>query len=112
MDVTTDNEQDAISDYGSDFTPDVEVVLDGLLQQHNTSSEYNLDLLLADIESNEIAYRAKLPSRRLSHKTQSGNQTPVWRLSTNEKKFPPEINCHENGTATRKSNRNLCGTTK
>lgn len=46
-------QQDGISDYGSDFTPDEEEILNVLLQQAPAGSTTDLDLLLKDIEDDE-----------------------------------------------------------
>lgn len=56
-------EHDVASDYGSDFTPDEEEILSGLLQQAPVPATEDAGLILRDIEDNEDPPGAR--SRRL-----------------------------------------------
>lgn len=67
MDVIVTDQQDVFSDYGSDFTPDEEEILNALL--HHTSEQDdspNTDpnLLLKDIEDEERPRGARVPHRQ------------------------------------------------
>jgi hypothetical protein len=71
MDVT--GQQDGLSEYGSDFTPDEEDILIGLLQQAPLSPSTATtipDLQLKDIEDDEAPRGAKV-LRRLGHERRS-----------------------------------------
>ena len=61
MDGAIFEQQDGISDYGSDFTPDEEEILNGLLQRVPAESVSESDLLLKDIEENEGPRGARVP---------------------------------------------------
>ncbi|KAL2042436.1 hypothetical protein N7G274_004928 [Stereocaulon virgatum] len=73
---------DGLSEYGSDFTPDEEEILIGLLQQEPLSSSSATtipDLQLRDIEDNEAPRGAKV-FRRLGHERRGyavGNMQPA-----------------------------------
>ncbi|KAL8946595.1 MAG: hypothetical protein Q9222_007031, partial [Ikaeria aurantiellina] len=56
-------EQDGASDYGSDFTPDEEQILQSLLQQTPINTAQYPDLSLKDIESDESPQGARVPRR-------------------------------------------------
>lgn len=60
MDVVP-NDISSTSDYGSDFTPDEEEILNGLLQRLPVGSPPPVDLLLKDIENDETPLGAKFP---------------------------------------------------
>lgn len=55
------NDLSSTSDYGSDFTPDEEEILNGLLQRLPVGSPSPLGLLLKDIEDDETPLGAKVP---------------------------------------------------
>ena len=61
MDGAIFEQQDGISDYGSEFTPDEEEILNGLLQQVPAELVTDSDLLLKDIEDNEGPRGARVP---------------------------------------------------
>lgn len=74
-------EQDAISDYGSDFTPDEEELLYSLLQQKPDLSAQKEVLVLGGIEDHEGPSGAKIPrmlyQRRQSAGSASTPQQPT-----------------------------------
>ena len=102
MDVIIANQQDATSDYGSDFSSDEEVILNSLLQQHHVPSDPELDLLLADIGNDETSHTAKIPFRRPSHRIRSESGTPVWKFHANKRKLSIEIEGYESSSSPRK----------
>ena len=55
------DQQDGVSDYGSDFTPDEEEIVNALLQQVPAESVVDSNLLLRDIEDDEGPRGARLP---------------------------------------------------
>ena len=82
MDVSVTDQNDGLSDYGSDFTADEEEILKGLLEQV-PSHEANLpeaspNLQLRDIEDDENPRGAKV-LRRLVYERQ-GYDVPAVRL--------------------------------
>ena len=63
MDVIVTEQQDGLSDYGSDFTPDEEEILKGLLQQPPREPDNPItdpDLQLKDIDDEAIPKRARV----------------------------------------------------
>ena len=67
MDMYVTNPQDGFSDYGSDFTPDEEEILNALLQQtleQDDGPNTDPDLLLKDIEDEYGPRGAKVPHRQ------------------------------------------------
>ena len=86
-------QQDGISDYGSDFTPDEEEILNVLLQQVPAESVVDSDLLLKDIEDNEGPLGARFP-RALWREVQD----PSSRIQAAENSLPGEVECDHNST--------------
>lgn len=109
MDASVVDQQDATSDYGSDFTPDEEVILDSLLQQHHVLLDPDLDLLLADIENDETFHYAQIPFRRPNHKTRSNSGPPLWQFYAKKRKISIEIEDYKGPSSTRKSYPLQCG---
>ena len=68
MDVT--GQQDGLSDYGSDFTPDEEEILNGLLQQAPHKTDTHPSFQLRDIEDDESPRGARVLCR-LGHERRS-----------------------------------------
>ncbi|KAL8871517.1 MAG: hypothetical protein Q9174_002670, partial [Haloplaca sp. 1 TL-2023] len=75
-------EQDEVSDYGSDFTPDEEEILRSLLQQTPPTIATDPDLVLNDLEDNEGPEGAKAHWLRVrqqqpgSSQSETRKQTP------------------------------------
>ena len=66
MDVPVTDQQDGLSDYGSDFTPDEEEVLNALLHQapeqlQDDGPNRDPDILLKDIENEQGPRGARVP---------------------------------------------------
>jgi len=88
MEVPFPDQHDRLSDYGSDFTPDEEEILNGLLQQvpdQGDNPNTDPDQQLKDIEDNEGPRGARIP-RRLGYQQLSTQhpspQTPEKRRVT------------------------------
>lgn len=67
MDLSAADQQDEFSDYGSDFTPDQEEILNALLHQtpeQDDGPNTDPDLLLKDIEDAEGPRGARMPHRQ------------------------------------------------
>lgn len=67
MDMPITDQQDGFSDYGSDFTPDEEEILNALLHQTTEQDDgpnRDPDLLLKDIEDEKGPRGAKVPRRQ------------------------------------------------
>ncbi|KAI4200365.1 MAG: hypothetical protein LQ350_004013, partial [Teloschistes chrysophthalmus] len=70
-------EQDAISDYGSDFTPDEEAILHSLLQQPKPDLAAQKEVLvLGGIEDHEGPSGARIPRLLSQQRQQSGGLNP------------------------------------
>lgn len=66
MVTSVTDQQDGFSDYGSDFTPDEEEILRGLLQQvpdPEDNPNADIDLLLRNNQDDEPPRGAKIPRR-------------------------------------------------
>lgn len=87
-------QQDGISDYGSDFTPDEEEILNGLLQQAPAGLTTDFDLLLKDIEDDGDRCDTIL-SRTLGHERRHSS----LRIHAAEKSLPIEVD-RDNSTTT------------
>ena len=79
-------QQDGISDYGSDFTPDEEEILNILLQQVPAKSIADSDLLLKDIEDNESPRGARFP-----RSVWCKGRNPSLRVQAGEESLPGEV---------------------
>ena len=80
MQNTVSDQQDAASDYGSEFTPDEEEILNGLLQappapESSDNPITDSELLLQDIEGNEGPRGIRLPVF-LQHALSSSMRVP------------------------------------
>lgn len=69
MDMSVTDQQDGLSDYGSDFTPEEEEILNALLHQapeqvQDDGPNGDPDLLLKGIENQEVPRGAKVPRRQ------------------------------------------------
>lgn len=67
MDMPVTDQQDGFSEYGSDFTPDEEEILNALLQQppeQDDGPNTDPDLLLKDIEDEKGPRGARIPCRQ------------------------------------------------
>lgn len=67
MDIRVTDQQDGLSDYGSDFTPDEEEILNALLHQtteRDDGPNGDPDLLLKDAEDEKGPRGAKVPRRQ------------------------------------------------
>lgn len=87
MDVLVADHNDGLSDYGSDFSPDEEVILNGLLQQvpdQGDNPNTDPDQQLKDIEGNEGPSGVRVPRRlgREQHANHHPPQTPEKRRVT------------------------------
>ncbi len=86
-------QQDGISDYGSDFTPDEEEILNVLLQQVPVESTTDLELLLKDIEDDEGPCGARVPrTLRLERRSSS------LRIQAAEASLPIEVEWDNSST--------------
>ena len=86
MDVT--DQQDGLSDYGSEFTPDEEEILNGLLQRvpFEPNNQTTLpSLQLRDIEDDEVPRGAKV-LRRLGHERRSYDDPEMQRQPSVQEK--------------------------
>ena len=95
MDGAILGQQDGISDYGSDFTPDEEEILNVLMQQVPAEAVTDLDLLLKDIEDDEGPCGARIP-RTLWHKRRCSS----LRVQAAGTSLPIEMEWDNNGTTT------------
>ena len=67
MEITVTGQQDKFSDYGSDFSPDEEEILNGLLHQTQEQDEGPISdpgLLLQDIKHEQGPRGARVPRRQ------------------------------------------------
>ena len=72
MDIPVTDQHDGFSDYGSDFTPDEEEILNALLHiPEDNGPNRDPDLLLKDIEGEEGPRGARVPRRE-------GQQRPEY----------------------------------
>lgn len=81
MDVPVTDQQDGFSDYGSDFTPDEEEILNALLHQapeqvQDDGPNRDPDLLLKGIGNEEGPWVAKVP-RRQGQQSQEHSSLPL-----------------------------------
>ncbi len=86
-------QQDGISDYGSDFTPDEEEILNVLLQQAPAGLTTDFDLLLKDIEDDE-GHRDATLSRTLGRERRHSS----LRIQAAEKSLPIEVEWDNSST--------------
>ena len=83
MDIPVTGQQDGFSDYGSDFTPDEEEILNALLQKtpkQDDGSNKDPDLLLKDTEHERGPRSAKIP-RRQGQQYQEHSPLPLSKTS-------------------------------
>lgn len=102
MDISVVDDQDVVSDYGSDFTPDEEDILNGLLHQSPTGPDPDVNLLLADIEDDERLQTARVPPRRFGQKNSGENKIPVWQSYANSRKTSTELGGYLRSSTTSK----------
>ena len=68
MDMPVTDQQDGFSDYGSDFTPDEEEILNALLHpKQDDGPNTDPDLLLKNIEDEQGPRCARVPHRQGQH---------------------------------------------
>ena len=99
MDMPVTDQQDGLSDYGSDFTPDEEEILNALLQQapeqvQDDGPNGDPDLLLKGIENEKGPRGAKVPRRQ----GQQSEEHPSLPLSETR------VTIHINGDNNRSAN--------
>ena len=94
MEVAVTDQDDGLSDYGSDFTADEEEILKGLLQQapfHKANlPEASPSLQLRDIEDDESPRGAKV-SRRLGYERREYNLPAVQLLESERRMVTIQI---------------------
>ena len=74
MDMPITGQQDGVSNYGSDFSPEEEEILNGLLHQspeQDDGPNKDPDLLLQDIEHDQSPRGARVPLRQCAKNTLS-----------------------------------------
>ena len=93
-------QQDSFSDYGSDFTPDEEEILNGLLQSEPLYPGLDSDLCVKDIEDEEYPRGAKVPALVTSQQQYEGiNFSKEWqKKSVTIQIDGDDVNTANNGT--------------
>ncbi|KAL8687803.1 MAG: hypothetical protein Q9218_006129 [Villophora microphyllina] len=89
-------EHDAISDYGSDFTPDEEEILHALLLQGSDASAPEADSVLTGIEDHESPYGARVPRILSQERQQQSGSGPN---TTHEQTSHIAVEMADNSTA-------------
>ncbi|MCJ1466968.1 hypothetical protein MMC07_005590 [Pseudocyphellaria aurata] len=100
MNASSAEVQDGNSDYGSDFTPEEEDILNRILLQSSPSPNFYpvLDLLPADIVDNENTHAA-----RLHYNPRNGSQERSWHCSQrpieSKSRIPITIDSHSSSSS-------------